>query len=217
MRWIFAALAVLLSGFVLMPIRYRHFYGGPLYADLGLKVIPTLLCASFAGVACFSGGDRYSLLVFIGLCICAAADVLLGIRFAVGGALFFAGHVCYISAFLSQHAVSMGNLLAFAVVLPCLWRFCQKYRPLIQNRLIAYGIFIYSAALAVVLGLSLPLPFRMFSQRSILAAVGAVLFVISDMGVCHGVLVNTSKSYSFRMLAVYYLAQLCLGISAFGG
>lgn len=217
MRWIFAVLAVLLSGFVLMPIRYRHFYGGPLYADLGLKVVPTLLCASFAGVACFSGGDRYSLLIFIGLCICAAADVLLGIRFAVGGGFFLLGHVFYISAFLTQQTLSVRNGLVFAVMLPCLWLFCQRYRPMIKNRLISYGIFVYSTALAVVLGLSLPLPFLVFSARSVLAATGAVLFVISDMGVCHGCLVNTSKSYSFRMLAVYYLAQLCLGLSAFGG
>ena len=48
-----------------------------------------------------------------------------------------------------------------------------------------------------------------------MAAIGAVLFVISDMGVCHGMLVNRTKAYSFRMLAVYYLAQLCLGMSAF--
>ena len=72
-----------------------------------------------------------------------------------------------------------------------------------------------SAALAVVLCLSLPLPFITLSERTVLAAVGAVLFVISDMGVCHSILANTSKRYSFFMLGVYYLAQLCLGRSAF--
>ena len=216
MRWIFAVLAALLSGLVIMPVRYRYLSENRRAAELTLKAIPTLLCAVFAVWACLDGSaDRYAVLVFMGLMVCTAGDVVLGIRFAVGGVLFLLGHVCYISAFLSQQTLSVWNLLVFAVMLSCLWLFCQRYRPLIKSKLISYGILLYSAALAVVLCLSLPLPFAAISQRSVLAAVGAVLFVISDMGVCHGILIDTSESFSFRMLGVYYLAQLCLALSAF--
>lgn len=218
MRWIFAVLAALLCGLVIMPVRYRYLYERHRAAELTLKAIPTLMCAAFAAWACLEGQpDRYAMLILAALLICTAADVVLGIRFAAGGALFLAGHLCYIAAFLSQQALSMRHLLVFAAALSCLWLFCQRYRPLIKSRLISYGILLYSTALAVVLGLSLPLPFAAFTERTMLAAVGAVLFVISDMGVCHSILVNTSKSFSFFMLGVYYLAQLCLGLSAFGG
>ena len=218
MRWIFALLAIAVSALVIMPIRYRYLYEKHRCAELTLKVIPTLICAAFAAWGFFgSSGDRYALLVLIALVICAAGDVVLGIRFAAGGALFLTGHLFYISAFLTQQTLSLWNGLMFVVALIGLWLFCQRYRPLIKSRLISYGILLYSAALAVVLCLSLPLPFITLSERTVLAAVGAVLFVISDMGVCHSILANTSKRYSFFMLGVYYLAQLCLGMSAFGG
>lgn len=218
MRWIFAALAVLLSARVIMPIRYYYLDRNHRAAELSLKAIPTLMCAAFAAWACLDGtGGRYALLILCGLCVCTAADVVLGIRFVLGGALFLLGHVFYISAFLSLQALSGWNLLVFAIALPGLWLFCQCYRPLIKSRLVSYGVLLYSAALAVLLCLSLPLPFAILSQRTVLAAAGAALFVLSDMGVCHSILVDTSKSFSFRMLGVYYLAQLCLGLSAFGG
>ena len=74
---------------------------------------------------------------------------------------------------------------------------------------------IYSAALAVVLALSLPLPFVDFSARTLLAALGALVFVLSDMGVCHGMMRKISKKQDFLYLGIYYLAQLLLGLSAF--
>lgn len=61
------------------------------------------------------------------------------------------------------------------------------------------------------------MPFLAFSQRTVLAALGAVIFVLSDMGVCHGMLFKISKRRSACYLGIYYLAQLLLGLSAFGG
>ena len=62
---------------------------------------------------------------------------------------------------------------------------------------------------------SLPMPLRALSGRTALAALGAVIFVLSDMGVCHGMLYRIPKKLDFVYLGIYYLAQLLLAISAF--
>ena len=95
MRWIMALLAVLLTVFLIMPIHYRWIGHVNHNWMLITKVLPTLLCAAFAGTALLNGGGRYAMLIFIGLCICAAADVMLGIHFVTGGALFLLGHLFY--------------------------------------------------------------------------------------------------------------------------
>lgn len=217
MRWILALAAVLVTVGIIMPVQYRRF--GPIntFWRHVTKVLPTLLCAAFAGAACLGGGDRYALLVFIGLCICSVADVMLGIHFVTGGALFLTGHLFYIAAFCTQHTPTLWSLPVFIVMLALLWLFLWQFKKHIKSRLMFAGVQLYSAALAVVLCLSLPLSFYGLSERTVLAALGAVLFVLSDMGVCHAALCKISRRRDACYLGVYYLAQLLLGLSAFGG
>ena len=59
------------------------------------------------------------------------------------------------------------------------------------------------------------MPFRQFSTRTLLAALGALIFVLSDMGVCHGMMCRIPKKLDYLYLGIYYLAQLLLGLSAF--
>ena len=67
----------------------------------------------------------------------------------------------------------------------------------------------------VIIAISFPTVFLLPAQRSLLAASGAIVFAISDMGVFHGIVVRTTRRFSFCFLGIYYLAQLMLGMSAF--
>lgn len=215
MRWIMALLAVLVTVLVIMPAHYHRFGRISRFWVQTTKVLPTLMCAAFAGAACLGGGETYSLLIFIGLCVCAAADVMLGVHFVTGGALFLAGHLFYISAFCVQQPPNWWSIPVFAAMLALLWLFVWHFRTRIQPPLLFCGVLLYSAALAVVLSLSLPMPFLAFSARTLLAALGAVIFVLSDMGVCHGMLFKIPRKLDACYLGIYYLAQLLLGLSAF--
>ena len=53
------------------------------------------------------------------------------------------------------------------------------------------------------------------SARSTLAALGAVMFVVSDMTLCHNLLLKRPGSCHFVSLGIYYMAQLLLALSAF--
>ena len=215
MRWILALAAGLLTVLVIMPAHYHRFGRISRFWVQVTKVVPTLMCAAFAGAALASGGDRYALLVFAGLCICAVADVMLGVQFVTGGALFLCGHLFYMAAFCTQQTPTLWSVPVFGVMLALLWLFLWQFKAKIQHPLMFRGVQLYSAALAVLLALSLPMPFLAFSQRTLLAALGAAGFVLSDMGVCHGMLCKVSRRRDACYLGIYYLAQLLLGLSAF--
>lgn len=214
MRWILALLAALSSVFVIMPLRSRFPKRENCFLNLTLKVIPTLMCAAFGGAAYLSGGDQYALLIFIGLCIGAVADVVLGIHFITGGVLFLTGHLFYMSAFCLQQPPTLWSLPVMAAAYGLLCLFMHRLQNGLSKKMIVLA-HIYCAGLAVVLGLSLPMPFMALSQRTLLAALGAFVFVLSDMGVYHGIVCKISRRRDFFYLGIYYLAQLLLSLSAF--
>lgn len=216
MRWILALLAAASTAFLIMPIHYRWIGHVNHTWMLITKVLPTLMCAAFAGTALVrGGGETYAWLIFIGLCVGAAADVVLGIHFITGGALFLLGHLFYMAAFCTQQRPNRWSFLVFALALILLWLFVWQFKPKIHHPLMFGGVLLYAAALALVLALSLPMPFRQFSTRTLLAALGALIFVLSDMGVCHGMMRRIPKKLDYLYLGIYYLAQLLLGLSAF--
>ena len=76
-------------------------------------------------------------------------------------------------------------------------------------------VAVYVVALAALLAFSLPLPLLAPSARSTLAALGAVTFVVSDMTLCHNLLLKRPSSCHFVSLGIYYMAQRLLALSAF--
>lgn len=214
MRWILALLAALSAVLVFMPLRFRYSKKEYPFWNLTFKVIPTLMCAAFGGTAFFRSGDPYALFIFIGLCIGAAADVVLGIHFITGGVLFLAGHLFYMTAFCIQQPLTWWSLPVLLVSFGLLCLFLYHFRSGL-NRKMTVLAHVYSLGLSVVLCMSLPMPFLAFSQRTLLAALGAFIFVLSDMGVCHGIVCRISRRRDMFYLGIYYLAQLLLALSAF--
>lgn len=210
----FLALAV--TWFLLNPLYQKGLPGKLKPNHLGVKAIPTAIAALFAAAAFFFfGGDRYSLLIFLALVVCTAADVMLGVKFIVGGILFFSGHILYLIALGGYHSPTGWSLMVFLLAVPALWLFCRQYAGKIPGKLLFAGVLLYSTALGALLAFSLPLPFLLPSRRSLFAALGAALFVLSDMGTCHCMLTKTSKRFDFFSLGIYYSAQIFLGMSAF--
>ena len=136
-------------------------------------------------------------------------------RFEVGGALFFTGHAVYVAALGQYREPSWWCLTVFVLALAGLWRFALRYRRYFPRPHLLAGVLIYVVALAALLAFSLPLPLLAPSPRSTLAALGAATFVVSDMTLCHNLLLKRSTPYHFVSLGIYYMAQLLLALSAF--
>lgn len=218
MLYAVAAVAVALTWALWMPLHFRLRDRTPKTPGLVAKVIPTLSAAAFAGWACFARGETsaYPELIFAGLCVCALADWMLGVRFEVGGALFFFGHVLYVLAFSRYRVLSWWNLTLFAAAECGMLFFLSHYRGTAPNKIVGRGLLIYSLALSALLGFGLPLPFLQPGARSWLAAVGAALFVLSDLTLCHNTVRQKPDRWHFVSLGIYYMAQFALGFSALG-
>ena len=214
MLWILAVLSIIATVFLFMPLHYRRLGNLSRFWTLVYKVVPTAICAVFAGVSALMGGGLYALLIFIGICICCAGDWLLRGHFITGGAMFLTGHLFYISAFCVHQTPTLWSIPVFAAMLGLLWLFLQQFRQKMSKKMFRL-VRIYSSVLAILLALSLPLPFASFGAQTLFAALGALIFVLSDMGVCHGMLCRIPKKLDFLYLGIYYLAQLLLGLSAF--
>ena len=213
----FVWFAFALTWLVCMPLRYRLEHRGQKAASLFCKAVPTAMAAALAGYAHFalSPMEPYSLGIFVGLCVCGLADVLLNVFLPLGGALFFAGHMCYVAAMGLYRAFTWWSLTACLLALAGLWLFGLRYKSLVQDRRLFWGMFLYAVALATLLGFSLPLPFLAPSKRSALADVGAALFVASDLMLCLNHVYRRGLPWRFASLGVYYAAQLLIGLSAF--
>lgn len=216
MRWLCALIAAMLSAFVFMPIHFGKWFRRGRFITLAAKAVPTLMAAGFALYALLhQPGDLYALLIFCGILVGAAADVWLGIHFVTGGFLFLLGHLLYSTAFVLLQPPTGYSLPVFALAFAGLLLFCQRYRPHMKNAIVRNGLPFYCAALSAIIAISFPTVFLLPAQRSLLAASGAIVFAISDMGVFHGIVVRTTRRFSFCFLGIYYLAQLMLGMSAF--
>lgn len=207
---------VLLTWALCMPL---HFYGKKQknkVLSLVFKALPTIMAAMFAGYAALflPGSDDYARLIFLGLCVCVFADVLLDIRFEIGGFLFFLGHVLYVLALSRYRVLSWWCLTVFVIAAAVLEIFVYRYRDKVPARFILLGLQIYALALSALLAFSLPLPFLAPGTRSVLAAVGAALFVASDMTLCYNTVQKKPTLWHYLSLGIYYSAQLLLGLSA---
>ena len=138
-------LAVALTVFLCMPLRYRYLNEGKKGLTLLFKAIPTLMAAGFAAWAALRapGADTYADLVFAGLCVCAAADVLLEIRFEVGGFLFFTGHMLYVLALSQYRSLSWWCLTAFVLAAVCLEYFLSHYTKEVPTQFIVLGLGVF--------------------------------------------------------------------------
>lgn len=213
----FAIAAIVLTWLVWMPLHFRFKQSEhPIIHHLA-KVLPTLSAAAIAGYACIAMGETtaYPELVFAGLVVCAAADWMLGVKFEVGGALFFIGHVLYVLALSRYRALSWWCLTVFVLAECGMLFFLSHYRGTAPNRIVGRGLIVYSLALSALLGFALPLPFLAPGARSVFAAVGAALFVLSDLTLCHNTVRKKPTAWHYVSLGVYYMAQFALALSAF--
>lgn len=213
--FILAAVALLLSWIVIMPIRF-HFMKGDDDTPFTfvLKGLPTAMAAALACYAALTQNPgAYANWMALGLIICLLADVVLGIQFAAGGGLFLCGHICYVIALTSLVPLTLWHGVIFAIAMAVLQGFLLTYRKRMTDKLIAYGVCVYAAALSALLAAALPLPYLAEGFQPVLAAVGAVLFVLSDATLCDNMINNRPLPNQYISLGIYYTAQFLLGLS----
>jgi uncharacterized membrane protein YhhN len=186
----------------------------------GRYLAKPLAALGFLGVglaAAAHGAQPYPALVIVGLILGAAGDIglmLPGRRaFQVGTALFLAGHLAYIAAglqlggparWLGLHAVVA--LALGVVVLRLLWPHLGPSAPAPRGLVVAYVVIIMTMALAA----TTPVVAGARDDRSLLLAVGAIAFLLSDLAVARHRFVSPGFWNKAWGQPAYFAAQLLI-------
>lgn len=214
MQYLFAALTgVFAIGYTVVKD------SGGLLSRLFFKSAASVMFVMIAYSAGVGSNKAYHTLILLGLCLSLVGDVLLiftQIKYIITGAAFFLlAHLCYIAAFYVVVPPSALDLVLFAVLATI---GAAVFRKTLKNpgRLVIGG-----AVYAVVLCAMTAKAVSMLAAHHpeviyvVFAAVGAVLFALSDMSLAHGWLYRDSEKgwiSSFSAIA-YYSAQILIALS----
>lgn len=213
---IIAAATLLLSWCLIMPVRFARMKdGNDTPGTMVLKGLPTAVAAGLALWAALQPGTAaYAGWMAAGLILCLLGDMVLCFCFPAGGGLFLCGHICYVAGLTTLQGLTGWHGLVFGLALVLLEGALYLCRRKMPDPLLAVGVYVYAAALAALLAMALPLPFSGPDHYRLLAAVGAVLFVLSDATLCDNLLNQRPLPNQYVSLGIYYTAQFFLCLSA---
>lgn len=168
-----------------------------------LKIIPTSLCACLALYGALTGGQASSWFLFLGLCVCAAADWLLEFVFFKGMACFGAGHILYCVGYLLAGGLSVRSLVVFVLLFGAILVLYSRLRSRLEN---APLYLCYAVVLCAMAALA--------SSRQSFLMIGGLLFVISDCMIGIGMAMGKKgRFYDICILVTYYAAQFLIACS----
>jgi alkenylglycerophosphocholine hydrolase len=181
------------------------------WLEIVFKPITTLLLLAVVGVP----HTRFAGLVWGGIFLSVVGDVALLWQskraFLVGLAAFLLAHVAYVIAFLgaavwSPHVAIVAAVMAVSSTL--LLRAIWKGAAGMHGPVIAYGVVISAMVISAAATLGGPLPLAPF------AAVGSVLFYISDSSLALNLFRKPIPHVAFLAIGVYWIGQLGIAIAA---
>ena len=215
-----------LAGFVLQALfiwsEHREKY---LLADI-LKGAASLMFVLIGYQAFRTVNNPFNRQFFYGLLFGMIGDILLNLRyvfpkqgqkiFLAGIFAFLVGHVLYLLALIPQarHVWIWYCILAGALAAGCLLAYIFKTME-VKKAFKIFGVFYLGAVFimtAIALGIAVFVP----SKRSIIYAIGAILFTASDVVLIFNTFSGVTK-FSLRItnLTLYYIGQVLIACSLF--
>ena len=145
------------------------------------------------------------------LALHAAADFVLEYSLAVGMGLFLCGHICYIGFFLVLFPVSIVHLICFACLIGIAVFVLYSWRRQAGKQLPLF-VF-YATVLCAMTACGIAGGIRAFSLQGLLTAIGAAMFLFSDLLVCRKLLFPSGRLMPWIIMITYYCAQLLFASS----
>ena len=184
------------------------------WLEVAFKPLTTLLLFAVVGWP-HGPHPMFACLVATGIALSVVGDVALlwdsNRAFMVGLAAFLLAHVAYVIAFLgvavwSPHVaiVAVVVLASSLVLLRLIWKGSAGLHPAV----IAYAAVITTMVVSASATVGGPLPLAPF------AAVGSVLFYVSDSSLALNRFRRPIPHVAFLALGVYWLGQLGIAIAA---
>ena len=162
----------------------------------------------------------------IGLIFGMIGDILLNLRhvfpkynqkiFLVGILAFLIGHILYLVALIPQaRHVWIWYCIISGVILAALFLLYVFKTMDVKLAFKIFGVF-YIGAVFIMTCIAVGIAIFTPSKRSIIYAIGAVLFTLSDIVLIFNTFSGTNKlSYRITNLSLYYIGQILIALSMF--
>lgn len=178
------------------------------------KPLTTLLIIGIALLGVAPNG-LYKTLIIVGLLFCLGGDIFLMLPvkyFIMGLVSFLIGHIFYIAAFATDGGLALSWwLLPLIVFGGIMYRILQPHLGKMRGPAIAYLLIILVMAWQALTRWS-----ALQTTSAMLAAVGAVAFVVSDSALALDRFREKFRSARVVVLTTYWLAQWLIALSVGG-
>lgn len=155
-----------------------------------------------------SSPNFYKTSIIIGLIFSLAGDVfLISPRFFLHGLIaFLLAHICYIAAFFHVPGLlaAVPFLIYVLFFLRVLWSNLRKLKP---------AVFVYALVIAAMGWFAVDRAIPFAANKDSLAALGALLFIVSDSILACNKFKAPFKSADFLILSTYFAAQWLIALS----
>jgi len=173
-------------------------------ACIGVPLL-SLLCGTAINMV--RGGVSVSeICMLVAMCLCAAGDIVIEIKFFKGGVLFACGHFLYVSAlFMINKKITVLSIVIFLILaiggtVLTIQKLSKKYRPY----LIGYNLMI-----SCTFALSVPLILT-GTPALICFGIGGCFLTVSDWLLAHNKVYKSSYGWSLLSLMLYFGGQILI-------
>lgn len=213
-----AAAAFVLIFAVFEPLFFKYKYKEKNGLSVVFKCAATAAAVVLAVFGAIVQNNGHAWLLCAGLAVCAVADGVISASFLAGLFCFLGAHILLIASFLTASPFRPLSVLLFAfgmVVLIVVLRTLRRNG--IKNKMIAPGAAYFTVILCMV-SLAVPIAYtteiRNGVPEGLFAAVGALLFMASDILLARNSLIRYSRRNDIISLSVYYLGIYFLALWA---
>ena len=209
--WTILAFPVIIAG---MIMHFKAEAWGKKNWGILPKCLSTWMIVGTAILGIWAAGDSRGLdkkWILVALFLFLLADGFLELSFFLGMSVFGAGHIVLIGWFLTRgtlHPISVFWWILFfggALVL-----FREELKGGRKNPLL-YAMTLYPAVLMGMTAIAVTLPSQL-GIRYLWAAIGAVLFALSDLMVGKGFFKKLSAPVDALALGMYYAGIFCISM-----
>lgn len=169
--------------------------------------------------------DSFGLKLMIGLIFGMVGDILLNLRFVVsedkgqkvfllGIVSFLIGHILYLAALIPLTNHTLACVVIGGFLAACLLIYIFKTMD-VKPAFKIFGVF-YLGAVIIMTVIAIDVAFTIQNIRSIEYAIGAVLFMVSDIVLIFNTFSGKTK-FSMRIanLSLYYIGQMLIAYCLF--
>jgi uncharacterized membrane protein YhhN len=165
-------------------------------------------------VALAAPAGKYKILIAIGMLFSLMGDIFLMLpsdQFLIGLVCFLITHICYVVAFLFNSR--LGRPLWPYVLLAAIAIAIFELLSGGINAAMKFPVAIYAAALSFMTAQALSRNSQRRNKGTMLAAIGAILFLISDTTLAYDRFVTGFDAAHAIILFTYYAAQYLIAVS----